>query len=103
VPKSRANEVAHAISGASGGAGSGAPGGHASHGITHQIQLDFAHSTQTVVYGMAGAMALAFIVALRAMPGGKAEQAETVEAPAPASGADVTAGAVPAQVAGASS
>ena len=40
--------------------------------LTHQIQLDFAHSTQTVVYGMAGAMALAFIVALRAMPGGRA-------------------------------
>jgi hypothetical protein len=41
--------------------------------VTHQIQLDFAHSTQTVVYGMAGAMALAFVVALRAMPSGRAE------------------------------
>jgi hypothetical protein len=47
-------------------------------------------------------MALAFIVALRAMPGGKAEQAEqaeTVEAAAHAN-EDSTAGAVPAQVAG---
>ena len=41
--------------------------------MTHQIQLDFAHSTQTVVYAMAGAMALAFVVALRAMPSGRAE------------------------------
>ena len=101
VPGQQANEVAHAISGASGGGGSGR--GQDCVARDHaQIQLDFAHSTQTVVYVMAGAMALAFVVALRAMPGGKAEQAETVEAPAPASGADATAGAVPAQVAGTS-
>jgi hypothetical protein len=47
-------------------------------------------------------MALAFIVALRAMPGGKAEQAETLEAAARGN-EDSTAGAVPAQVAGTSS
>ena len=94
VPKARADEVAHAISGASGGAGSGAPGGRASHAIMHQIQLDFAHSTQTVVYGMAGAMALAFVVALRAMPGGKAEQAQ------PVSGEDSAPGIVPAGAGG---
>lgn len=95
VPKAQAEKIAHAISGASSGAGSGgAP--------PHQIRLDFAHSTQTVIYGMAGAMALAFIVALRAMPGGKAEQAETVEAAAHGN-EDPTAGAVPAQVAGTSS
>jgi EmrB/QacA subfamily drug resistance transporter len=69
LPKAAADKIAHAISGASGGggAGSGAP--------PHQIRLDFAHSTQTIVYGMAGAMALAFVVAVRFMPGGKAEQA----------------------------
>jgi EmrB/QacA subfamily drug resistance transporter len=102
VPESRANEVAHAISGASGGAGSGAPGGRASHAIAHQIQLDFAHSTQTVVYGMAGAMALAFVVALRAMPGGKAEQADAVEAAGHASGEGSAAGIAPARAAGSS-
>jgi EmrB/QacA subfamily drug resistance transporter len=107
VPKSRADEVAHAISGASGGVGSGAQGGsgargggRASHAITHQIQLDFAHSTQTVVYGMAAAMALAFILALRAMPGGKAEQAEDLEGSGHAGREDSAAGIAPAQAAG---
>jgi EmrB/QacA subfamily drug resistance transporter len=77
VPKAQAGSVAHAISGAArGSGGSGAPGGRGAHAVTHQIQLDFAHSTQTVVYGMAGAMALAFVVALRAMPGGRAQQVE---------------------------
>jgi MFS family permease len=83
VPKAQADKIAHAISGASSGAGSGSGGAP-----PHQIRLDFAHSTQTVIYGMAGAMALAFVVALRAMPGGKAEQAEAVEAAAHGSGED---------------
>lgn len=74
VPKARADSVAHAISGAGQGSSGASGGGAGSHAITHQIQLDFAHSTQTVVYGMAAAMALAFIVALRAMPSGRAEQ-----------------------------
>jgi EmrB/QacA subfamily drug resistance transporter len=94
VPKAHADEIAHAISGAASSAGAGSRGAP-----PHQIRLDFAHSTQTVVYGMAGAMALAFIVAVRAMPGGKAEVAEAE----PASGEDSTAGVVPAQAAGASS
>jgi EmrB/QacA subfamily drug resistance transporter len=75
VPKARADSIAHSISGAAQDSGEGAAGGKgASHGIVHAIQLDFAHSTRTVVYGMAAAMALAFIVALRAMPSGRAEQ-----------------------------
>jgi EmrB/QacA subfamily drug resistance transporter len=73
VPKARADSVAHAISGAAQGSGSAA-GGAGSRAINHQIKLDFAHSTQTVVYGMAAAMAVAFVVALRAMPSGRAEQ-----------------------------
>ena len=44
------------------------------HALTHAVQLDFAHSTRTVVYGMAAAMAVAFLVAIRAMPRGRAEQ-----------------------------
>jgi EmrB/QacA subfamily drug resistance transporter len=84
VPKAKADEVAHAISGATRGSG-GAAGRGASHAVTHQIQLDFAHSIQTVVYGMAGAMAIAFIVALRAMPGGRPdEQLADSEATQPA-------------------
>lgn len=75
VPKARADSVARAISGASSGSNGGSrSSGHAG-GVTHQIRLDFAHSTQTIVYGMAAAMALAFVVALRAMPGGRVTEA----------------------------
>src|SRR5262249_38826697 len=87
VPKACADSVAHAVSGAARGAGGSglcAGGNRAGGGVIgHQIQLDFAHSTQTVVYGMAAAMALAFIVALRAMPGGKAEQVGEEAGPQP--------------------
>ena len=76
VPKAQADSVAHAISGASKGSSSGLTGGQgASPSVLHAVQLDFAHSTRTVVYGMAAAMAVAFVVALRAMPRGRAEQA----------------------------
>jgi EmrB/QacA subfamily drug resistance transporter len=85
VPKARAESIAHAVSGASRGSAAGSSTGGGSHGLTHQVQLDFAHSVQTVVYGMAGAMALAFIVALRAMPGGRPdEQLADAEAKQPA-------------------
>jgi EmrB/QacA subfamily drug resistance transporter len=74
VPKAEAESIAHSVSSASTG-GSGGSSQHVPQAITHQIQLGFAHATQTVVYGMAGAMALAFIVALRAMPSGRAGEA----------------------------
>ncbi|HEX3433971.1 MAG TPA: MFS transporter [Solirubrobacteraceae bacterium] len=80
VPKARAETIAHAVSGASRGSAPSGGGGGDSHALTRQVRLDFAHSTQTVVYGMAGAMALAFIVALRGMPGGRPEQVEDAAA-----------------------
>jgi EmrB/QacA subfamily drug resistance transporter len=95
VPKAEAERIAHSVSSASSGGGSGENSRHAaSNVITHQVQLGFAHATQIVVYGMAGAMALAFIVAVRAMPGGRAGEAvetsdgptESSSAAAPASG-----------------
>jgi hypothetical protein len=53
----------------------------------HAVQVDFALSTRTVVYGMAAAMAAAFVVAVVAMPRGRAEQpvgeADREVAPAP--------------------
>ena len=39
----------------------------------HDVQLAYAHSTQTVFYIMAGVMAATFIVALRWMPRGRVE------------------------------
>jgi EmrB/QacA subfamily drug resistance transporter len=93
VPKARADGIAHAVSGAAGGSNGAPPRGSASHGVTHQIRLDFAHSTQTVIYAMAAAMALAFVVALRAMPGGRAEEVSAVDRP----GADMPPPAAPLQ------
>lgn len=76
VPAAQAEHVAHTISGTGESSGSsfGGPGGR-SRAIVHAIQLDFAHSTSTVVYGMAATMALAFLLALRYMPRGLAPQA----------------------------
>jgi EmrB/QacA subfamily drug resistance transporter len=88
VPKARAESIAHAVASASSGGSGKSVANGASHALTHQVQLDFAQSTQVVVYGMAAAMALAFIVALRAMPSGRAgvvEEDATVEAAAAAS------------------
>jgi EmrB/QacA subfamily drug resistance transporter len=73
VPASKAEGIAHALSGSGGASGSLSGGG----GALHAVQLDLALSTRTVVYGMAGAMALAFLLAVRLMPRGKA--AATVE------------------------
>ncbi|HEV7771025.1 MAG TPA: MFS transporter [Solirubrobacterales bacterium] len=76
VPKAQADEVAACISGGSAsgcesvaqGAGSGAAK------LFATVPHDFALATQTVFYGMAAAMAVAFVVALVAMPGGKVEE-----------------------------
>jgi EmrB/QacA subfamily drug resistance transporter len=74
APKAVADRVAHAISGATGAGGGGAGTSRPSRAIQHAVQLDFAHATRVVITGMAVAMALAFIVALIALPPGKAEQ-----------------------------
>jgi EmrB/QacA subfamily drug resistance transporter len=84
VPAAKAEHIAHAVSA---GSGEGAPAGH----IPHSVALDFAYSTRTVVYGMAGAMALAFLLAARGMPRQRArergaEQDEGARAPALSSG-----------------
>ncbi len=42
--------------------------------IGHAIPNDFAMATRTVFYGMAGAMAVAFVLALARMPGGRIEE-----------------------------
>ncbi len=39
--------------------------------VFHAIQIDYAEATQTVVYVMAGIMAVIFVVSLIRMPGGK--------------------------------
>jgi EmrB/QacA subfamily drug resistance transporter len=74
VPTAEADRIAHAISGASGAAAGGASRPGASGHVVHAVQLDFALATRTVVYGMAAAMAVAFVAAVVRMPRGRAEQ-----------------------------
>ncbi len=72
VPSATAHSVAHAVSGASGSATtSRGDGGAVNKAITRAVQVDFAHATRTVIWGIAGAMAVAFVAALVAMPRGK--------------------------------
>jgi hypothetical protein len=61
VPHAAARKVA-----ASFGAVAPSSGGHSgqSHALVHDVQLAFAHSTQTVFYIMAGVMAATFLGAL---------------------------------------
>ena len=70
VPTAQAESIAHSIT-ASGGGGSGGLASRAGAGadaIVQAVKVDIAHSTQTVVWIMAGVMAAAFIVAQVGLP-----------------------------------
>ena len=89
VPASRADQIADAVSHAGGGASSGFSerAGPRARELFETIQQDFALSSRAVFYVMAGVMALAFVVALVGMPGGRATVAAADDAaaePAPA-------------------
>ena len=86
VPGGRAEQIAHALSG-SGGSGAGA------FTAPHALRMDLALSTRTVVYGMAGSMAVAFLLALRLMPRGQVLQPAPVETQASPEGAGAPASA----------
>jgi MFS family permease len=81
VPSSIAHRVAASFSGSGGpsGSGSGRPAA-----LVHDVQLAFAHSTQTVFYIMAGVMVATFIVAVRWLPRGRLESVGDEEALVPA-------------------
>jgi hypothetical protein len=74
VPAAAAHRVAGSFgtSAASSGSGGGAP----SNAVLHDVQLAFAHSTQTVFYIMAGIMAATFIVTVRWLPRGRIAEAD---------------------------
>jgi EmrB/QacA subfamily drug resistance transporter len=81
VPREKADEIAAALAGSGGGEQSGSFGAHAgakAKEVFEAVQLDYALSSRTVFYVMAGVMAVAFVVALVGMPGGRAAD----EAPA---------------------
>ena len=74
VPAEKADEIADALSQSGGGGASGGFGEHAgarAQEVFKDVQADFALSSRTVFYGMAVAMALAFVVALVRLPGGR--------------------------------
>ncbi|HWJ42954.1 MAG TPA: MFS transporter, partial [Solirubrobacterales bacterium] len=74
IPKEVGSEIADTISQ---GTGAGATPEHlpaSVQKVVDAIPHDFAMATQTVFYGMAAVMAVAFVVALVRMPGGKVEE-----------------------------
>lgn len=81
IPTSEADRIADAVNHAGGGDSSSFAehGGERAQEIFSAIQADFAHATETVFLVMAGVMALAFLVALTRMPGGRV--ADRIAAP----------------------
>jgi hypothetical protein len=65
------DNVAHRVASSFGTSAGGGSGGGQPHAIVHDVQLAFAHSTQTVFYIMAGIMVVTFIVTVRWLPRGR--------------------------------
>jgi EmrB/QacA subfamily drug resistance transporter len=64
--------AAHRVAASFGAAGSSARAGAGrSHALVHEVQLAYAHSTQTVFYVMVAVMAATFLVAVRGCPRGR--------------------------------
>jgi EmrB/QacA subfamily drug resistance transporter len=84
VPRARAAEVANSFGTSAAGSGTGARG--ASPELVHDVQVAFAHATQTIFYIMAAVLAVNFVVAQFWLPRGRVETAEedTEAAAAPA-------------------
>ena len=80
VPRSAAEHVAGSFSSAAASGGQGAGG--RSHAVVHDVQMAFAHSTQTIFYVMAGVMAVSFLIALRWLPRGRLGQHADTTVPA---------------------
>ncbi len=75
IPKEGADRIADAITQGGGGSSqfAGETGRRAKE-VFEQIQLDYALASRTVFYVMAGVLAVAFVIALIGLPGGKTEE-----------------------------
>jgi fucose permease len=83
VPRAAADNAAASLGSA--GAGGSGPSRGTSHALIHDVQLAFAHSTQTVFYLMAGVLAATFVIARIWMPRGRVEAVpQAVDEAAPA-------------------
>ena len=94
LPTAEADRIAHAITSSGAGGDSSGFASHAgsgAHAIFEAVQLDIAHSTQTIAWVMAGIMAAAFLVAKLLMPSGR-----VAEAPAEAPDAEARPELIPA-------
>ncbi len=76
IPESEADRIAESLSGSGGGdqAAFTEQAGAKAKEIFSAVQLDFALASRTVFYAMAAVMAVAFVLALIWMPGGKVEE-----------------------------
>jgi fucose permease len=77
VPSGIAHRVAASIET---GAGSARTASGQPHALVHDVQLAFAHSTQTVFYIMAGVMAATFLLSIRWLPRGAVQQTQERDA-----------------------
>jgi EmrB/QacA subfamily drug resistance transporter len=76
VPKAKADAIAESLSQSSGSHAGGAPAhaGKKAQELLATVQHDFALSNRTVFHIMGGVMAVAFVVSLIGLPGGKMEE-----------------------------
>jgi len=83
LPKARAQTLAAQLSQSrsSSGSGGGSSSSSSTSAIPHFYQLDFAYSTRTVLYVMAGIMAVAAIVAIFGLRRGVQQEPGGAEAP----------------------
>jgi hypothetical protein len=80
------HNVAHKVASSFGTTAASGQGSGRSQALVRDVQLAFAHSTQTVFYIMSGVLAVTFLVAVRWLPRGRVELAgETPAVPAAAS------------------
>jgi len=80
VPKAEAEKVASSVTQMGDGSHGGSLGsGEKAKEYLDAVQLAFAHSAETIFYGMAIAMALAALVTLVWLPAGKVPEAEIIE------------------------
>jgi MFS family permease len=89
VPQERADQIADALSQSGGGSAHGSFGeatGRAARRAFEAVQHDFALSTRTVFYVMAGVMVVGYVVAQVWMPHGKAPDPEATAPQAAAAG-----------------
>ncbi len=78
LPKPKADAIADSL-GNAGGGNLAAGGGERADQLLHAVQHSYALSSQTIFYVMAGVMAVCFVFALIALPGGKMEMIEDAD------------------------